>query len=325
MSTLTRIKTLIPGYSRKWRQRCAVMLAELNRAAQHITFSEEGNYVSALWHGKQRFFGFPSDQAHRELAEVLGSALPGSVSPRTFRMACDLIARYLYPHIRADLSPPGSVDQLHGFHGQHRDNANSVIPSADRAVLRALFEPQEGQVILEGGAFLGFGALAVAPLIKGGRYIAVEANSECFGLLQKNLAHSTQPNIDAVHGALWKQADQMQLATGYAQANTLVDGMGFGSSVADVRTVKIDDLLTELGLKRLDLLGLTINGAEPEALEGASDTLTNLRPKIRAAGWYQRDGKPVADMVSTILDQYDYRIWVGPQRNCLAVPREEFR
>ena len=80
--------------------------------------------------------------------------------------------------------------------------------------------------------------------------------------------------------------------------------------------------LIENKLDKLDMLSLTLNGAEVEALGGATETLTNLRPRIRLAGWYTRDGKKISEITKKIIEKYDYRVFVGPRNNVMAIPIE---
>ena len=119
----------------------------------------------------------------------------------------------------------------------------------------------------------------------------------------------------------------MDLVSGGVQANSLIPGI-----VADVTknysrhpvlTKTIDDLVEDLKLKRVDMLSLTINGAEPEALRGAANTLKKMRPRIRLAGWYQIDGQSIASICKDILDQYDYFVYVGQRNGLMAIPREK--
>ncbi|MDP6952966.1 MAG: FkbM family methyltransferase, partial [Alphaproteobacteria bacterium] len=109
------------------------------------------------------------------------------------------------------------------------------------------------------------------------------------------------------------------LQSGFAQANTLVAELHHGEETRRVRTVSVDALVAEHGLSRLDMLSLTLNGAEIEALEGADETLAGLRPRVRLAGWYERGGRRIADIAREILERHGYRVFVGPHGNLMAL------
>jgi hypothetical protein len=76
------------------------------------------------------------------------------------------------------------------------------------------------------------------------------------------------------------------------------------------------------GLVRLDMLSLTLNGAEPEALDGAANALRALRPRVRLAGWYTRGGEKIWSLAKPRLEAHGYRVHVGRRGNVLALPRE---
>ena len=113
----------------------------------------------------------------------------------------------------------------------------------------------------------------------------------------------------------------MELESDFAQANTLVADVYKGSHTQQVQTITIDQIVQEHALPKVDMLSLTLNGAEIEALDGAKDTLDKHRPRIRLAGWYSRDGEKISTLTKRILEKYDYQVFVGPRDNVLAVAR----
>ena len=119
----------------------------------------------------------------------------------------------------------------------------------------------------------------------------------------------------------------MSFASGGVQANSLITHV-----VADatkdyksrsITTKAIDDLVDELGLSKVDMISLTINGAEPKALAGAKNTITNMRPRIRLAGWYKVDGQRIARICEEILNNHNYFVFIGPRNGLMAIPREK--
>ena len=113
----------------------------------------------------------------------------------------------------------------------------------------------------------------------------------------------------------------MELESDFAQANTLVREVHRGLHTQKVQTITIDQIIKDFSLSKLDMLSLTLNGAEIEALDGAKEALIKYRPRIRLAGWYIRDGETIATHTSRILEKYDYQVFVGPRNNVLALPR----
>jgi len=93
-----------------------------------------------------------------------------------------------------------------------------------------------------------------------------------------------------------------------------------GATVERVKTITVDKIVEMYGLNKLDLLSLTLNGAEVEAIKGAQRTLTDLRPRIRLAGWYTRGGKKISALTKVQLEALNYRVFIGPRGNTMALP-----
>ena len=71
------------------------------------------------------------------------------------------------------------------------------------------------------------------------------------------------------------------------------------------------------------MISLTLNGAEVEALNGATRTISNLRPRIRLAGWYQRNNEFICDVCKQYLEKLDYFVYIGKKKGVLAIPKEK--
>ena len=224
--------------------------------------------------------------------------------------------------------PTSAQSYMEGFHGQHRDSVRQIEDSRVRKLFERIFRPSKKDVVIDCGSFIGFGALAVSPLVQQGKIIAVEASHNCFEILCANIDGNNIKNIIPVNSAVWSSSGvEMNLASGGVQANSLIHGVVADATKSfsnqPVLTKAIDDLVYDLRLKRVDMISLTINGAEPNALRGAESTLQNLRPRIRLAGWYQINGRPIAHICKEILEQHDYFVHVGKRNGLMAVPREQ--
>ena len=317
------LKILVPGYRAKWRHRYAALLDHLNELAPRLIFGREDNipWVEPKA-GGCRLYGFWTEPANLEVIKLLGRALPPTMPPRHFRLMKDYINCYLYPHMRPDLKPEGyTVDQLFGFHGQHKDAIADLPDPALRAELTRAFKPRPDDVAIDCGAFLGFGEARLAPDMADGHVYAIEASAECHALLTRNMTRNRLANVTAIHRAVWNKETTRDLQSGFAQANTLVEEVYQGERVETVPTITVDGVVAQYGIARVDMLSLTLNGAEVEALEGARRTLADLRPRIRLAGWYSREGRRIWEWTKPVLEEHGYRVFVGPRGNVMALPR----
>ncbi len=317
-----RLKALVPGYRAKWRRRYAALLVALREHAPRLEYGQDGDtpWIKIKDSGVQ-LFGFWAEPDNRDVYDLLRADLPGELPREHFRLVKDYLTRYVYPHMRPDLKPAGySPEQLFGFHGQHKDAIADIADTAARAELVRAFHPKLDDIIIDGGAFLGFGEVRLAQELPQGHIYAVEADNDCYDLLVRNLACNKIGNVTALHRAVWKEAGELDLETGFAQANTLVREVYQGETTARVRTIAIDQVVEQFGLVKVDMLSLTLNGAEVEALKGAREALTKLRPRIRLAGWYAREGHPIWRWTKADLESYGYRVFVGPRGNVMALP-----
>jgi len=86
----------------------------------------------------------------------------------------------------------------------------------------------------------------------------------------------------------------------------------------EVQTITIDQIVKEYSLPKVDMLSLTLNDAEIEALGGAKETLRSHRPRIILTGWYSRNRETIAVHTKRILEQIGYKVFIGPRGNVLA-------
>lgn len=269
-----------------------------------------------------RLLGMWTGEKDGELFDNLRSDLPSTLTREHFRLMRDYLTRYAFPHLRPDLKPyPMPAKQMTGFHGQQKDSILDIPNENDRDLLFERFALQSDDVIIDCGAFLGFGEVRLSPELTSGQIFALEASADCYAILTQNLKANGVKNVTPLHAAIWNEVGEMELESGYAQDNSLVTNLvQDGDHRQVVETATIDSLVELFELDRVTMLSLTVNGAEVEALLGAKKTLDKLRPRIRLAGWYYREGRRIADITSEILQEHNYQTFIGPRGNTMAIP-----
>jgi FkbM family methyltransferase len=320
-----RLKSLVPGYRQRHYRRHAALIEAIAAAMPRLRLGSDG---ATPWFAaadeQLKLYGFTTEPKSADLYDLLRPALPDGLPRGHFRLVKDYVTRWLYPHMRPDLAPEGyGLERMHGFHGQHKDGVAQIADPAARERLMRAFRPGRADVAIDCGAFLGFGALRLAREAPEGRVFAIEASRDCHTLLKRNVEANGAGNVVPLHRGVWNSITELDLETTVAQGNSLLEEVQQGDRREKVPTLTVDRLAADEKLARLDLLSLTLNGAEIEALEGAADTLQRLRPRIRAAGWYTRGGKRVADLVAPVLEHAGYDVFVGPRGNVMALPREK--
>lgn len=313
---------MIPGYRARWFRECRALIEHINQLAPQMSFGDDADGPWLRVADGPRLRGFGTDPNKAEVHKIISPAFLQPLPVERFRLVLDYVNRYLYPHLRPDLRPQGYTEsEMFGFHGQQKDQLQAGSPERCAALLK-LFRPRSGDVIIDCGAFLGFGEVRISADLGSGQVIAIEASEVCHKRLCLNLVENQVSNVVALHRAVWNCETELELNTGHAQANSAFSEIAPSETKQKVRTVTIDGVAREHGLKRLDVLSLTLNGAEPEAIDGASDVLTRLRPRIRAAGWYLRDGEPIWQHLTRRLKPHRYECFRGTRGGFIAFPEE---
>ena len=93
-----------------------------------------------------------------------------------------------------------------------------------------------------------------------------------------------------------------------------------GTSREKVPAITIDGIVKDNNINKLDMISLTLNGAELEALRGAEDTLRRFKPRLRMPGFASLDGIPLWKRNSDFLEMIGYRTFITPRGNILAIP-----
>jgi len=324
MSPIVSLKILFPGYRKKWKRNSKAMLKELNQLCEEVNFLLiRGIPEITLLENKLKFRGFKTNPDYLDIFSILKPWIPKNLEPECFRLALDVITRYKYPHMRPDLSLNGyDVSEMFGFHGQHKDNIFSIESKSDRERLIRSFLPQSDDIIIDCGSYIGLGDIRLSKEVDKGKIIAIEASRDCFELLSHNIRSNNIKNIIPLHKAIWNSKCTINLNTGNAQANSLINEISKWDSSELVEAISIDEVVAEMELTKVSMISLTLNGAEVEAIDGAKNTLKKYKPRIRLAGWYSRGDKRIADILKPKLEQYGYETFIGPRGNFMALSRE---
>jgi FkbM family methyltransferase len=148
----------------------------------------------------------------------------------------------------------------------------------------------DGVVALDCGANIGVHALEWAKLMKDwGSVIAIEAQERVFYALAGNITLQNCFNARAIWAAVSNTPGEISIpepnykAQGSFGSFELRAGMGteyigqpinYEKPTSTVKMIMIDGL----GLERLDLLKIDVEGMEVEALEGAAQTIERCKP-----------------------------------------------
>lgn len=158
-------------------------------------------------------------------------------------------------------------------------------------------------VFIDAGANQGEFSIAAARIVQQGKVIAFEPVSEYRERLLENVRLNNFGNVQVITAALGEKEGHLPI---YDRQENFTDGTrneGLPTLFASesrhharevVQVRRLDDVLRELGIPRVDVIKLDIEGAEWIALRGAVNTLASCRPTLvleigretcRAAGY----------------------------------------
>jgi FkbM family methyltransferase len=144
-----------------------------------------------------------------------------------------------------------------------------------------------GEVFVDVGACHGIYTLTASRIVsEAGRVIAFEPSSRAFPTLRKNIAANNLTNVQAFCLALSEKSGTAWL---YRHPNVGCDSLArddsFTEGAEETATESLDNVLRQLGVDRVDVIKLDVQGAEEWVLRGARKTLTSMHPIVIFESW----------------------------------------
>lgn len=173
------------------------------------------------------------------------------------------------------------------------------------------YRVKSGDIVLDCGANVGdFVREALSAGAK--LVIAIEPVPRNVACLQRTFSGEIAAGtVRVVPKAVWHEAGKMRMAL---HDNSLLDTLIPDRDAHVVRDVEvplitIDALVSELGLPRVDFIKMDIEGAEPNALQGAHRTIAAFRPRMSVAT--EHSPGEYAKVMKAILKAAAYRSTCG--------------
>jgi FkbM family methyltransferase len=172
----------------------------------------------------------------------------------------------------------------------------------------------EDTVIVDAGAHSGLFSALVKRRNPTCRVVAIEANPQLHSVIRANLGPYS--NWELIPKALSDATGPMSffVNSGATQTSALSQESAemFGSQSSERITVDsttIDSLVTELGIDRIDVLKLDIQGAEARALKGASDFLPRIGKLLIEVTFLDESPE---DLLVSLREEFGDPIFVQP-------------
>lgn len=196
------------------------------------------------------------------------------------------------------------VEMTHQFHF-----TDMIIHSPIEGYTKE-FDLEDTERMIDAGAFPG--ALAIIAAKKGAEVIALEPDPENAEQLRKNLKlNDVEDKVKVVEVGLWKERDQKSFERDKA--------LGMASRIKEEAEITIqldtlDSVIQKHG--RPDLVKMDIEGAETEALEGASETMKEVEPDFEIATYHlNEEGEKTYHEIEDKLSENGYNVKTGFSRH----------
>ncbi len=163
-----------------------------------------------------------------------------------------------------------------------------------------------GDVILDCGAHLG--AYTRQALAAGAALVvAIEPGPQQIECLRRTFQQEVASGRVVIRSVgVWNTEGYLSL---HQSGDTAVSSVvGSGAVVAgSIAVTTVDRIVSELNLRKLDLIKMDIEGAEQQALEGSRDTLRRFKPRLAIAAYHNlQDHKRIPAVVSRANPSYRF-------------------
>ncbi len=172
---------------------------------------------------------------------------------------------------------------------------------------------QKGDIVLDCGANVG--VFTREALDRGAsKVIGIEPAPENLEAYRRNFKDEIAAGRVVVYPkGVWDKDDVLTLHVDpkNTAADTFVINLKNKTDSIQVPLTTIDKLVQELKLERVDYIKMDIEGAEPNALRGAHDTIAKYKPRISISAYHQPD-HPVVIPAIIRETRPDYVMECGP-------------
>lgn len=157
----------------------------------------------------------------------------------------------------------------------------------------------QGATVLDVGANIGvYTMLAAKRSGVSGKVISLEPIPQTFQQLSESLRLNGYANVLVYNVAAWEQNRQLEMFCSETEnvGSYGVDIKKGKQSGISVQAVRIDDFMSQLGILRVDLIKIDVEGAELSVLKGAIETVRRHRPIL------------VLEIDPNLMSRYDHKV-----------------
>lgn len=169
----------------------------------------------------------------------------------------------------------------------------------DWNVFDRYYNPKVDDIVVDVGAHVGIFTVKMSKKLKSGYVIAIEPDKTNYKLLVNNIEINKLKNVIPINAAL---------STINGTIKLFLDNSSVGHSivneskrVVEVRSFTLDELVRQLGLRKVDFIKINAEGAELDILKGAKKILIENTVSLSiAANHYHSQEQDVSSVLSEL-------------------------
>ena len=188
-----------------------------------------------------------------------------------------------------------------------RDSVPVFIEIFHDCVYEQFSSPGIGNIVIDAGAHAGMFTMKAAKLVgDSGLVVAIEPEPSNLALLQRNIESHSLTNVKVVSEAALNEKTTVKL---YLQDLSGEHSLSRRSGdYIEVSADSLDNIVSKLGLDRVDFVKIDVEGAELETLKGAEKVLAFPGIKLSIASYHVLpDGQPQLPGIVSYLESRQFR------------------
>ena len=165
-----------------------------------------------------------------------------------------------------------------------------------------------GETVIDCGAGVGDFTFFAAKIVgTTGRVIAFEPDPIIYDKLKTGVELNKLVNVTLVKKGVWSKNTTLKFMSANGKPRSHIfdkDDVG----VIEIPVVSLDDEFKKMGIDKIDFMKMDVEGAEVEAIKGATQILTNMKVDLAIASYHNLNGEKSCFKLEKILSSMGYRV-----------------
>jgi len=202
-----------------------------------------------------------------------------------------------------------------------KSTADMLLDNYESEVF-SFFIPLPNDVVIDVGANIGYFTIYASRKVgKDGLVIALEPMDEAYDCLMKNLRLNRIDNVKPFKLALWSSETTLKLYRTKGSFTSAISKVDVFKNLIqqkklnlikkyEIKTVKLDDLIKNINLIKVDWIKIDVDGSEYEVILGSMNTLKLFKPRLIIEIHDQEIGNKILKILKDLGYQWSLvKIW----------------